>query len=80
MHPGLFWPRRRSVRFPGHFKVRILPPIMPGLDPDTFFETLKTTLEKASDDLLIETVEANPHLRLPPTAVTRLAELRAERA
>ncbi|CAD7042176.1 1-acyl-sn-glycerol-3-phosphate acyltransferase [Pseudorhizobium endolithicum] len=78
MHPGLFWPRRRAVRFPGHFKVRILPPIEPGLDPDTFFQTLIDRLEKASDELLVETVEANPHLQLPPTAVKRLAELRAD--
>lgn len=80
MHPGLFWPRRKSIRYPGHFKVRILPPIMPGLNPDVFFETLTKNLEKASDDLLIETAEANPRLRLPPTAVKRLAELRSERA
>ena len=77
MHPGLFWPRRRSIRYPGHFKVRILPPIEPGLDPDVFFQTLIDRLEKASDELLVETVEANPHLKLPPTAVKRLAELRA---
>ena len=25
MHPGLFWPRRQTLRYPGHFKVRILP-------------------------------------------------------
>ena len=78
MHPGLFWPRRRSVRFPGHFKVRILPPIMPGLDPDEFFKTLVMRLEAASDELLVETVQANPHLRLPPSAVKRLAELQAD--
>lgn len=36
MHPGLFWPRRKFLRFPGHFKVRILPPIEAGMDPDAF--------------------------------------------
>ncbi len=80
MHPGLFWPRRRSVRFPGHFKVHILPPIMPGLDPDTFFETLVKSLEEASDTLLMETVEANPHIELPPATVKRIAELRSREA
>jgi 1-acyl-sn-glycerol-3-phosphate acyltransferase len=24
MHPGLFWPRRKFLRYPGHFKVQIL--------------------------------------------------------
>lgn len=79
MHPGLFWPRRKFLRFPGHFKVKILPPIAPGLDPDTFYETLIEKLEWASDELLIETVENNPGLPLPPTAAKRMKELLAEK-
>lgn len=75
MHPGLFWPRRKSTRYPGHFKVRILPAIQPGLDPDTFFETLTARLESASDALLVETARDNPHVPLPPTARKRIAEL-----
>lgn len=75
MHPGLFWPRRKFFRYPGHLKVRILPPIEAGLDPDVFFATLIERLEKASDELLVETVKENPHLPLPPTARKRLAEL-----
>lgn len=78
MHPGLFWPRRKFLRFPGHFKVRILPPIEPGLDPDVFYQTLVEKLEKASDELLIETVRDNPQVPLPPTAVQRLKELQAQ--
>ncbi len=80
MHPGLFWPRRSAVRRPGHFKVRILPAIQPGMDPDAFFEHLISVTEKASDELLIDTVERNPHLPLPPTAVERLAQLRSAKA
>jgi 1-acyl-sn-glycerol-3-phosphate acyltransferase len=78
MHPGLFWPRRKFLRFPGHFKVRILPPIEPGLDPDLFYQTLIERLEKASDELLVETARDNPQVPLPPTAVQRLKELKAE--
>lgn len=78
MHPGLFWPRRKFLRFPGHFKVKILPPIEPGLDPDVFYETLVEKLEKASDALLIETVRDNPQVPLPSTAVQRLKELQAQ--
>lgn len=77
MHPGLFWPRRKFLRFPGHFTVRILPPIQPGLDPDVFHETLMRQLEAASDELLVKTAKENPHLPLPPTAVQRLKELGA---
>lgn len=78
MHPGLFWPRRKFLRFPGHFKVKILPPIEAGLDPDVFYQTLIEKLEKASDELLIETVRDNPQVPLPPTAVQRLKELQAQ--
>ena len=77
MHPGLFWPRSTTLRFPGHFKVRILPPIGPGLDSDTFLKTLIAQTEAASDALLVETVRDNPHLPLPDTARVRLAELAA---
>lgn len=79
MHPGLFWPRRKFLRFPGHFKVKILPPIEAGLDPDLFYETLIERLEKVSDELLIETARDNPQVPLPPTAVKRLKELQAEK-
>jgi len=79
MHPGLFWPRRKFLRYPGHFKVRILPAIPPGLDPDVFLKTLLDVTEAASDELLIETVRNNPHLPLPPTAVQRLKELGFQR-
>ena len=77
MHPGLFWPRSTTLRYPGHFKVRILPPIEPGLAPDAFFKRLIEVTEQASDELLIETAKANPNLPLPPTAQKRLAELQA---
>ena len=80
MHPGLFWPRRKFLRFPGHFKVKILPPIEAGLDPDVFYETLIERLEKVSDELLVETARDNPQVPLPPTAVKRLKELQAEKA
>lgn len=80
MHPGLFWPRRKFLRYPGHFKVRILPAIAPGMDPDDFLAHLVEVMETASDSLLVETVEANPHLPLPDSAVKRLAELRVRPA
>lgn len=80
MHPGLFWPRRKFLRLPGHFKVRILPPIPPGLKRDVFFERLIRETEAASDELLVETAAANPGLPLPESAAARLAELRKQPA
>jgi 1-acyl-sn-glycerol-3-phosphate acyltransferase len=77
MHPGLFWPRRKFIRYPGHFKVQILPPVEAGMDPDAFLAHLIDVMETASDRLLVETVAANPNLPLPPTAEQRLAELKA---
>lgn len=78
MHAGLFWPRRSVMRYPGHYKIRILPPIQPGLTPDAFFERLTQELEKASDDLLLEAVRDNPRLPLPPTARNRINTLRGK--
>jgi 1-acyl-sn-glycerol-3-phosphate acyltransferase len=75
MHPGLFWPRHGFKRQSGHFKIRILDPIMPGLASDAFFRQLVTVTEAASDELLIETVRDNPHIDVPPSARKRLAEL-----
>jgi 1-acyl-sn-glycerol-3-phosphate acyltransferase len=80
MQPGLFWPRRSTMRYPGHYKVRILKPIEPGMDPDAFFAHLIEVTERASDEILIEAAERNPDLPLPPTALQRLEELRKQNA
>lgn len=77
MHPGLFWPRRSLRRYPGHFKVRILPPIPPGLDADAFLTRLIDTTETASDQLLVETLRDNPHLPVPPEAAEKLRAMQA---
>ncbi len=77
MHPGLFWPRHKFLRYPGVIKVRILPPIQPGMEPTEFYHYLVATMEAASDQLLIETAAANPDLPLPETARRKLEELRA---
>ena len=53
-NPGLFWPRRRFRRYPGHIYCRVLEPIPPGLDRETFRETLVAKLEAAQDELLLK--------------------------
>lgn len=76
-HAGIFWPRRKSIRQGGVIIARILPPIEPGMEEAEFFAHLVKTMEEASDQCLLETVEANPHLILPETVKKRLAELKA---
>ncbi|AJY47495.1 lysophospholipid acyltransferase family protein [Martelella endophytica] len=76
MHPGLFWPRGKFRRQRGHFKVRVLPPIAPGMEPRAFFDELVQTMERESDRLLIETVAENPHLVLPAETQARLSALK----
>jgi 1-acyl-sn-glycerol-3-phosphate acyltransferase len=75
VHAGLFWPRRSLMRYPGHYKIRILPAMEPGLKPNVFFETLMHNLEAASDELLLEAVKTNPDLPLPPEAIARIEAL-----
>ncbi|MCD2175688.1 lysophospholipid acyltransferase family protein [Rhizobium sp. C4] len=77
-HAGIFWPRRKSIRQGGVIKARILPPIAPGMDEKEFFDHLVKTMEEASDKCLLDTVDANPHLILPPTAKKRISELRSQ--
>lgn len=79
MHPGLFWPRHGFKRQSGHFKVRFLEPIQPGMAPDAFFRHLIGVTEAASDALLVETVRDNPRIDIPPAARKRLDELAQSR-
>lgn len=74
---GLYWPRRKFLRYPGTIKARFLPPIPPGLDKDEFMRRLVTETEAACDRLLVEAAAAPNPPPLPPTAVKRLAELKA---
>ena len=72
---GLYWPRRKFRRFPGTIRCRILPPIQPGLDAESFLKKLQEVTEAACDELLIEAARSENPPPLPPTAVQRLKEL-----
>ena len=74
---GLYWPRRKFMRYPGTIKARFLPPIPPGLGKDEFMDRLIGETEAACDQLLIEASRAPNPPPMPPTAVKRLAELAA---
>jgi 1-acyl-sn-glycerol-3-phosphate acyltransferase len=72
---GLYWPRRKFMRYPGVIRCRILPPIGPGLDNDAFLKKLEEVTEAACDDLLIEAAKSENPPPMPPSAINRLREL-----
>ncbi|WP_144222724.1 lysophospholipid acyltransferase family protein [Mesorhizobium amorphae] len=72
---GLYWPRRKFLRFPGTIKARFLPAIPPGLDREEFMQRLIGETEAACDEFLIEAAKSDDAPPLPPTAANRLAEL-----
>jgi len=74
---GLYWPRRKFMRYPGTIKARFLPPIPPGLGKEEFMKRLIAETEAACDELLIESARTD-RPALPPTAAARLKELGAK--
>jgi 1-acyl-sn-glycerol-3-phosphate acyltransferase len=74
---GLWWPRRKFLRYPGTIKARFLKPIPAGLEREEFMRRLVAETEAGCDALLVEAAAAPGHPPLPPTAVRRLEELAA---
>ena len=54
LNSGLYWPRRRFLRFPGTIIVEFLPPIAAGLDRKTFARRLEEAVEPATARLVAE--------------------------
>ncbi|KQZ15977.1 acyl-phosphate glycerol 3-phosphate acyltransferase [Mesorhizobium sp. Root554] len=77
---GLYWPRRKFLRYPGTIKARFLPAIPAGLDKEEFMNRLISETEAACDALLLEAAEEPNAPPMPPTALKRLAELRGAKA
>ncbi|MGE0502444.1 MAG: lysophospholipid acyltransferase family protein [Rhizobiaceae bacterium] len=77
---GLWWPRRKFLRYPGAIKARFLPPIPPGLGKEEFMQRLIGETEAACDALLVEAAIGPDAPPMPPTARRRLAELGVQRA
>lgn len=72
---GLYWPRRKFLRYPGTIHARVLPPIPPGLPKDEFLARLIRETEAGCDALLIAAARSENPPPLPPTARQRLQEL-----
>jgi 1-acyl-sn-glycerol-3-phosphate acyltransferase len=56
LNSGLFWPRRRFLRFPGTVRVEVLDPIPPGVDRNVVFARLQDEIEAATGRLIAEGV------------------------
>lgn len=72
---GLYWPRRRFMRYPGTIRCRVLPPIMPGLDRESFLRRLTEITEAACDEFLVAAARDPSPPPMPPTAIERLRAL-----
>jgi 1-acyl-sn-glycerol-3-phosphate acyltransferase len=54
LNSGLFWPRRKFLRYPGTVTVEILDPIAPGMPIEEFFARLQHDIETATARLIDE--------------------------
>ena len=54
LNSGLFWPRRKFLRYPGTIIVEILDPIEPGLAAKDFLARLQAVIETATARLIAE--------------------------
>jgi 1-acyl-sn-glycerol-3-phosphate acyltransferase len=54
LNSGLFWPRRRFLRYPGTIRVEFLDPIEPGLERELFLGRLQSDIEAATARLIAE--------------------------
>ena len=52
LNSGLFWGRRKFIKWPGVIDVEILPAIPPGLGRDVFMATLRERIEGATNRLV----------------------------
>src|SRR3954447_24401207 len=65
LNAGLFWPRRRFLRFPGAILVEFLPVISPGMKRETFLRELQRRIETATNRLVVEAARQQPELTAP---------------
>lgn len=73
LNSGLYWPRRRLERYPGIIIVEILDPIPPGLPRAEFRRRLESSIEQATNRLLLEAARSPTPPPIPEEARVRLS-------
>jgi 1-acyl-sn-glycerol-3-phosphate acyltransferase len=54
LNSGLYWPRRKFLRYPGTIVLEVLDPIPPGIGREAFAERLEREIEEATGRLIAE--------------------------
>ena len=54
LNAGVFWPRRKFLRYPGTIVLEVLDPIPPGLDRQAFSARVEAAIETATARLIAE--------------------------
>jgi 1-acyl-sn-glycerol-3-phosphate acyltransferase len=54
LNSGLYWPRRKFLRYPGTIVLEVLDPIPPGLERDEFAARLEREIEEATGRLVAD--------------------------
>ena len=62
LNSGLFWGRRKLLKYPGIITLEFLPAIAPGMAREAFMAELEERIETASDRLI---AEAQAHFGVP---------------
>lgn len=75
---GLYWGRNSLMLWPGTARARVLAPIAPGLDGETFMARLKGAIEAESTRLIAEAVDDGLARPLTPEFRARLVAAQAK--
>jgi 1-acyl-sn-glycerol-3-phosphate acyltransferase len=65
LNSGLYWPRRKFLRYPGTIVLEVLDPIPPGMGEQAFAERLERAIEEATGRLIAEAAVDNRSAATP---------------
>ena len=72
LNSGLYWPRRKLMRYPGTIVVEILDAIPAGLPRKAFRAELQARIEAASSRLIVEAARSANPPPIPPDVLARV--------